>query len=75
MTNRWLQRGASVVAMIMIANLQYAWTMSARPIQEATGWDLAAVQWGFTLFIIFETWVMPFEGWPEELKRRAGAGQ
>jgi hypothetical protein len=27
MTNRWLQLVASVVAMVMIANLQYAWTM------------------------------------------------
>jgi OFA family oxalate/formate antiporter-like MFS transporter len=63
MTNRWVQLGASVVAMIMIANLQYAWTMFVLPIQKATGWALSDLQWGFTLFIIFETWVMPFEGW------------
>jgi OFA family oxalate/formate antiporter-like MFS transporter len=63
MTNRWVQLGASVVAMIMIANLQYAWTMFVRPMQEATGWALSDLQWGFTLFILFETWVMPFEGW------------
>jgi OFA family oxalate/formate antiporter-like MFS transporter len=63
MTNRWVQLGASVVAMVMIANLQYAWTMFVRPIQEATGWALSDIQWGFTLFILFETWVMPLEGW------------
>ena len=28
MTNRWVQPVASVVAMVMIANLQYAWTSS-----------------------------------------------
>jgi OFA family oxalate/formate antiporter-like MFS transporter len=63
MAGRWVQLTASVVAMIMIANLQYAWTMFVVPIQEATGWSLAAIQTGFTLFILFETWVMPFEGW------------
>ena len=28
MTSRWVQLAASVVAMVMIANLQYAWTSS-----------------------------------------------
>jgi MFS transporter, OFA family, oxalate/formate antiporter len=61
--NRWLQLSASLVAMIMIANLQYAWTLFVEPIRQSTGWKLSEVQWGFTLFIIFETWVMPLEGW------------
>jgi OFA family oxalate/formate antiporter-like MFS transporter len=58
-----VQLAASVVAMVMIANLQYAWTMFVQPMQEATGWRLSDIQWGFTLFILFETWVMPLEGW------------
>src|SRR5438105_166449 len=49
--------------MIMIANLQYAWTLFVEPIRQATGWKLSDIQWGFTLFIIFETWIMPLEGW------------
>jgi OFA family oxalate/formate antiporter-like MFS transporter len=61
--NRWVQLSASLVAMIMIANLQYAWTLFVRPIQHATGWKLSDVQWGFTLFILCQTWVQPFEGW------------
>ena len=63
MKNRWLQLSASLVAMIMIANLQYAWTLFVEPIRQSTGWKLSDIQWGFTLFIIFETWVMPLEGW------------
>jgi len=63
MTNRWVQLGGSVLAMVMIANLQYAWTLFVQPIQQATGWKLSDIQWGFTLFILFETWVMPLEGW------------
>ena len=51
------------MAMIMIANLQYAWTLFVEPIRQATGWKLSDIQWGFTLFIIFETWIMPLEGW------------
>ncbi len=61
--NRWVQLSASLVAMIMIANLQYAWTLFVRPIQHATGWKLSDVQWGFTLFILCQTWVQPLEGW------------
>ena len=63
MKNRWAQLVASLVAMIMIANLQYAWTLFVEPIRQATGWKLSDIQWGFTLFIVFETWVMPLEGW------------
>jgi len=61
--SRWIQLAAAVAAMVMISNLQYAWTLFVRPIQEATGWKLSQLQWGFTLFIIFETWIMPLEGW------------
>jgi OFA family oxalate/formate antiporter-like MFS transporter len=61
--NRWAQLAASLVAMIMIANLQYAWTLFVDPIRVATGWKLSDIQWGFTLFIVFETWIMPIEGW------------
>src|SRR6202165_2233844 len=46
--------------MIMIANLQYAWTFFVKPIMGATGWKLSEVQLAFTLFIIFETWMMMF---------------
>ncbi|MEX2262510.1 MAG: oxalate/formate MFS antiporter [Bryobacteraceae bacterium] len=63
MTSRWLQLLSAVLAMVMIANLQYAWTLFVRPIQEGTNWTLSQIQWAFTLFIIFETWIMPLEGW------------
>jgi OFA family oxalate/formate antiporter-like MFS transporter len=61
--NRWVRLGAAVIAMIMIANLQYAWTLFVKPIIAATHWKLSDVQWGFTLFIAFETWAMPCSGW------------
>jgi OFA family oxalate/formate antiporter-like MFS transporter len=61
--NRWFQLGASLVAMIMIANLQYSWTLFVGPLQKGTGWKLSDIQFAFTLFIIFQTWVQPFDGW------------
>lgn len=61
--NRWARLVAAVIAMIMIANLQYAWTLFVKPIIGATHWKLSDVQWGFTFFIAFETWMMPLSGW------------
>ena len=61
--NRWFQLGASLIAMIMIANLQYAWTLFVQPLQGATGWKLSDIQFAFTLFILFQTWVQPLDGW------------
>jgi OFA family oxalate/formate antiporter-like MFS transporter len=60
--NRWVRLVGSVIAMCMIANLQYSWTLFVKPIMGATGWKLSQVQWGFTLFIALETWVQPFVG-------------
>jgi MFS transporter, OFA family, oxalate/formate antiporter len=61
--NRWFQLVASLIAMIMIANLQYAWTLFVQPMQTATGWRLSDIQLAFTLFILFQTWVQPLDGW------------
>jgi OFA family oxalate/formate antiporter-like MFS transporter len=61
--NRWFQLVASLVAMIMIANLQYAWTLFVPPLQASTGWRLSDIQLAFTLFILFQTWVQPLDGW------------
>jgi len=60
--NRWVRLIGSVLAMCMIANLQYSWTLFVKPIMGATHWKLSDVQWGFTLFIALETWVQPFAG-------------
>jgi len=61
--NRWIRLGAAVTAMIMIANLQYGWTLFTGPLTKATGWKLSEVQWGWTLFITLETWAMSLCGW------------
>jgi OFA family oxalate/formate antiporter-like MFS transporter len=60
--NRWFQLIASLIAMIMIANLQYAWTLFVKPMQTATGWKASDISFAFTLFILFQTWVQPAQG-------------
>ena len=60
--NRWAQLIAGIVAMMAIANLQYAWTLFTKPIQAHLHVSLVAVQWTITLFIALETWLVPFEG-------------
>jgi OFA family oxalate/formate antiporter-like MFS transporter len=60
--NRWVQLIAGIVAMMAIANLQYAWTLFTKPIQAHLHVSLEAVQWTIVLFIALETWLVPFEG-------------
>ncbi|MFL5110742.1 MAG: oxalate/formate MFS antiporter [Microvirga sp.] len=61
--NRWLQLLFGVICMCMIANLQYGWTFFVNPMQERHGWDRAAIQVAFTIFVVTETWLVPIEGW------------
>ncbi len=61
--NRWVRLVAAVIAMIQIANLQYAWTLFVQPIRDAHHWVLSDVQLGLTIFIALETWAMPLTGW------------
>ena len=60
---RWMQLVLGVICMVMIANLQYGWTFFVPEIQKTFGFDRAAIQWAFTLFVLFETWLVPIEGW------------
>jgi MFS transporter, OFA family, oxalate/formate antiporter len=61
--NRWVQMLASIVAMMAIANLQYAWTLFTKPLTLSLHTTLAAVQIAFAAFIFCETWLVPFEGY------------
>ena len=54
---------AAMIAMVMIANLQYAWTLFVGPMRAATMWERSQVQAAFTLFIFLQTFVQPFDGW------------
>ena len=49
--------------MVMIANLQYGWTLFVNPIDQKYHWGRAAIQVAFTIFVLTETWLVPFEGY------------
>ena len=58
-----MQLAIGVVCMSMIANLQYGWTLFVEPMNEKHQWGRAAIQVAFTIFVVFETWLVPVEGW------------
>ncbi|HEY5067202.1 MAG TPA: oxalate/formate MFS antiporter [Xanthobacteraceae bacterium] len=60
---RWSQLIFCIICMVLIANLQYGWTLFVNPINKAHGWSLASIQFAFSIFIALETWLTPIEGW------------
>ena len=59
---RWIQLGLGVVAMMAISSPQYVWTLFVKPLQGATGADLATIQITFSLLIVLQTWLSPLQG-------------
>src|SRR5438874_7230930 len=62
-TLRWVQLLVGIICMVMIANLQYGWTLFVNPIDQKYHWGRAAIQVAFTIFVLTETWLVPFEGY------------
>jgi MFS transporter, OFA family, oxalate/formate antiporter len=63
MTTRWRQLLFGIICMVMIANLQYGWTLFVGPIDQKYHWGRAAIQLAFTIFVLTETWLVPIEGY------------
>jgi len=60
---RWVQLLIGIVCMAMIANLQYGWTLFVGPIDAKFHWGRASIQVAFSIFVLLETWLVPFEGY------------
>jgi len=71
---RWIQLVSVIICMVMIANLQYGWTLFVNPMKDAhSAWSfdfllwhfdtLSAISLAFTIFIALETWLTPIQGW------------
>jgi MFS transporter, OFA family, oxalate/formate antiporter len=63
LSNPWVQLAGGVICMAMVANLQYGWTIFVNPIDAKYHWGKAAIQVAFTIFVLFETWLVPFEAY------------
>src|SRR6201981_3308703 len=61
--SRWGILFVSVLSMVAVANLQYGWTLFVTPLQKHLGVEQALIQVTFTVFVLLETWLVPFEGW------------
>src|SRR4030095_1722841 len=61
--SRWPILMACAVAMLAIANLQYAWTMFTIDLTKSLNAPLDAVQWALTFFIIAQTGLFPISAY------------
>jgi len=48
---RWRQLVCGIFCMVMIANLQYGWTLFVHPIDQKFHWGTTAIQVAFSIFI------------------------
>jgi len=62
-SNRWIILLFSILGMVAVANFQYGWTLFVPPLQKHLNVDQALIQVTFTVFVLLETWLVPFEGW------------
>src|SRR5690242_21706375 len=62
-STRLVQLIVGVICMVMIANLQYGWTLFVNPIDDKYHWGRPAIQVAFTIFVLLETWLVPVEGY------------
>ena len=69
---RWAQLILGIICMVMIANYQYGWTLFVPEIEnwsktvaggDGKAWSRASIGIAFTLFVLWETWLVPVEGW------------
>src|SRR2546421_11914994 len=60
---RWPVLLPCILAMLAIANLQYAWTFFTTDITKALHVQLDAVQWTLTFFIIAQTVLFPINAY------------
>lgn len=48
--------------MVAASNIQYSWTQFVPEIEKAHGWERAAIQTAFSIFVVVQTWCTPFVG-------------
>jgi oxalate/formate antiporter len=61
--NRWNQLILGVIAMMAISSPQYVWTLFTGPLNQKLGTTLPQLQWTFSLLIILQTWLSPFQAY------------
>lgn len=60
--NRWVQLLLGLLCMMAISSPQYVWALFTRPLTESLGVNLAEVQVTFSLLIVLQTFLSPWQG-------------
>jgi OFA family oxalate/formate antiporter-like MFS transporter len=61
--NRWTQLVLGLTCMMAISSPQYIWTLFTPAMGQAFGVKLSQLQITFSLLIVFQTFLSPFQGW------------
>ncbi len=61
--NRWVQLGLALVCMMAISSPQYVWALLTKPMVAAFGVKLSQLQITFSILIVFQTFLSPFQGY------------
>jgi OFA family oxalate/formate antiporter-like MFS transporter len=61
--NRWLQLVYGLVCMMAISSPQYVWTLFTKPMMSQFGVTLPALQVTFSILIVLQTFLSPFQGY------------
>lgn len=61
-SERWVQLVVGVVCMMAISSPQYVWTLFTKPILAEFGGTLSQLQITFSILIVLQTFLSPFQG-------------
>ncbi|MDB5092105.1 MAG: putative transporter of the major facilitator superfamily [Candidatus Eremiobacteraeota bacterium] len=62
MKNRWSQLALGVICMMAISSPQYVWALFTKPLTAALGVSLPAIQVTFSLLVVLQAFLSPFQG-------------
>jgi MFS transporter, OFA family, oxalate/formate antiporter len=60
---RWIQLGLGLICMAAISSPQYVWALFTKPMTSTLHVGLPALQVTFSLLVLLQTFVGPFQGW------------
>jgi oxalate/formate antiporter len=62
-SSRWIQLAAGLVCMMAISSPQYVWTLFTKPMVGELRTTMAQLQVTFSILIVLQTFLSPFQGW------------
>ena len=60
--SRWIQLLLGVICMVVVSSPQYVWALFTQPLMSALGASLAELQITFSILIVVQTFLSPWQG-------------